>query len=417
MQLLTLGQGITDFEDAIVGQSHDVACPCLVDGLLALGHKLGRRRETQRLVLTHMEVGLIAYELAGANLTEGDTRAVVGVDVGSNLEDETGKLRLFRIYHSLFRLCRTWRRCYLDEAVEQFLYAEVIQSGTKEDRCQDAFAIAVNIEGVVDALNHFKVVTQMCSIIFSHLRIEVGRTDIHTYLFRYALLIRSEEVELVFINIIDALELHTLVDRPREWAHLYLQLFFQFVEQVERITAFAVHLVDEDDNRSVSHAAHLHQLSRLGFYTLRRIDHDDGRVNCCKGAVGIFGKVLVTRGIEDVYLIHLASLVGRGSIVKFHNRGGHRDTTLFLDIHPVGGGSLTYFIAFYGTCNLYLSTEEQELLGKRCLTGIRVGDNRKSAATFYFWIHIFLLFRYFEISMCRESNQSSNLSPSSLSFL
>ena len=70
VQLLPLGQGITDFEDAVVGQSHDIACPCLVDGLLALGHELGRRGETQRLVLPHMEVRLIAYELAGAYLTE-----------------------------------------------------------------------------------------------------------------------------------------------------------------------------------------------------------------------------------------------------------------------------------------------------------------------------------------------------------
>ena len=54
----------------------------------------------------------------------------------------------------------------------------------------------------------------MCSIIFSHLSIEIGRADIHTYLLRNALFVGREEVELVFIDVINALELYTLIDRP-----------------------------------------------------------------------------------------------------------------------------------------------------------------------------------------------------------
>ena len=127
VQLLALGQRVADFEDAVVGQSDDVAGPCFVDGRLALGHELRGRRKAQRLALPDVQIGLVALELAAAHLTEGDARAVVGVDVGGYLEDESRELGLVGLHHALLGLggLRAWG--YLDEAVEQFLHAEVIK--------------------------------------------------------------------------------------------------------------------------------------------------------------------------------------------------------------------------------------------------------------------------------------------------
>ena len=73
MQLLALSQCVANLEDAVVGQTYDVAWPCLVDGALALSHELCWRRETQSLALTHMQIGLVALELAAAHLAESDT--------------------------------------------------------------------------------------------------------------------------------------------------------------------------------------------------------------------------------------------------------------------------------------------------------------------------------------------------------
>ena len=65
MQLLALGQGVANFEDAArVGQSDDVAGPGLVDGRLALCHELGGTGEAERLALAHVQVGLVALESA-----------------------------------------------------------------------------------------------------------------------------------------------------------------------------------------------------------------------------------------------------------------------------------------------------------------------------------------------------------------
>ena len=46
MQLLALGQCVANLEDAIVGQTNDIAGPSLIDGALALSHKLSRTGKT-----------------------------------------------------------------------------------------------------------------------------------------------------------------------------------------------------------------------------------------------------------------------------------------------------------------------------------------------------------------------------------
>ena len=73
MKHLTLRQRIADFERTVVRQTDDISRPCLVDGSLALRHKLRGRRETHGLAMTHMQVGRITGELAGTYLAECDT--------------------------------------------------------------------------------------------------------------------------------------------------------------------------------------------------------------------------------------------------------------------------------------------------------------------------------------------------------
>ena len=135
MNLFALGQRVTNFEDAVVWQSHDVAGVGFFDSTLALRHKLGGRREAYRLAVAHMQIGLIAHKLARAYLAEGDARTVVGVDVGCDFEDESRELGLFRTDDAFFCLCGlgAWRNLY--KAVEQFLNTEVVECRAKEHRC------------------------------------------------------------------------------------------------------------------------------------------------------------------------------------------------------------------------------------------------------------------------------------------
>ena len=150
-----------------------------------------------------------------------------------------------------------------------------------------------------------------------------------------------------------------------------VQLLLKLVKEVEGVAALTVHLVDEDDDRGVAHTAHLHELSCLCLHTFGGVDDDDGGVDSSQRAVGILGKVLVTRGIEDVDLIRVSALTF-GQVVELHDRCRHGDTTLLLDVHPVGSRGLANLVVLHGAGHLNLSTEEQELLGERRLTGIRV---------------------------------------------
>ena len=98
----------------------------------------------------------------------------------------------------------------------------------------------------------------------------------------------------------------------------------------------------------------------------------------------------MTGGVEDVHLIDdgvFCFWIWR--IVKFHYRSRDGNTALLLDVHPVGSGSFLDFIVLDGSGHLDLSSEEQELLGERGLTGIRVRNDRKGSSTFYLLIHSF----------------------------
>ena len=127
MQVLAFCQGVAYLEDAVIRQADDVSRPGFVDGFLSLSHELGGTGEAKCLALTDMQIRCIADELAGADFAESDARAMVRVDVGRYLEDEAGELRFVGRNGSF--LGNGWTRTggNLNEAIEQFLYAKVVQ--------------------------------------------------------------------------------------------------------------------------------------------------------------------------------------------------------------------------------------------------------------------------------------------------
>ena len=148
------------------------------------------------------------------------------------------------------------------------------------------------------------------------------------------------------------------------------QFLLQLVEQVEGVTTLTVHLVDEDDDGRVAHATNIHQLACLRLYAFGTVDHDNRTVYSRQRAVGILGKVLVTWGIQNVHLIF--NVLSVRGVVELHHRGRHRDTTLLLDVHPVGSSGLLNLIVLYSTSHLNLSSKKKELLSQRGFTRIGV---------------------------------------------
>ena len=277
-----------------------------------------------------------------------------------------------------------WKRpegCYADEAVEQFLHTEVIQGRTEENRGHLGIQVGLHVEFGIDTIHQFQVLAQLSGILFAHEIIQGRAINVHLHLLRHALLVGGEEVQILLVDVKDALERGTLVDRPGKRPHLNLEFLLQLIELVEGVLALAVHLIDEDDDGRLPHAADGHKLTRLRLHTLGAVHHDDGAIHSCKGAERILGKVLVTRRVEYVHLVTL--------VVELHDGGGDGYTALFLYLHPVAGSRFLNLVALNCTSHLNLSAKEQELLGEGGLTGIWVRDDGKGSSSFYFLVHIY----------------------------
>ena len=66
-------------------------------------------------------------------------------------------------------------------------------------------------------------------------------------------------------------------DRPRHRRDVERQRLFDLVDQVERVAAFAIHLVDESDDRNVAQPADLEQLAGARLDALGGVDHHHRR--------------------------------------------------------------------------------------------------------------------------------------------
>ncbi len=158
--------------------------------------------------------------------------------------------------------------------------------------------------------------------------------------------------------------------------HVDIQLVLEFIEQVERIFAIAIHLVHEGDHRGGAHAANFHQALCLFFHTLHAVDHEDDTVYCRKGAVGVFRKIFVARCIEDIDQL--------AAVFKAHYRSSHRDAPLFLDFHEVGGGGLGNLIGLHRASRLDLSAKQQQFFCQCGFARIGVRDDGEGFAPLYF---------------------------------
>jgi hypothetical protein len=80
------------------------------------------------------------------------------------------------------------------------------------------------------------------------------------------------------------------------------------------------------------------------------------------------------------------------AVFESHHRGGYGDTTLALNFHEVGSGGFLYFIAFHRACHLNGTAEKQEFFCQSGFARIRMADDGKCAAAFYFLYESHALF-------------------------
>ena len=166
-------------------------------------------------------------------------------------------------------------------------------------------------------------------------------------------------------------EIAATADRPGDRRGVERQRLFDLVDQIERVAALAIHLVDERDDRDVAQPAHFEQLAGARLDAARGVDHHHRRIDGGERAVGVFRKVLVARRVEQV---EDAAVVFEG-----HHRGDDGNAALALDRHPVRARRSPVALGLDLPGKLDGAAEQEQLLGQRGLAGVRMGDDGEGA--------------------------------------
>ena len=178
--------------------------------------------------------------------------------------------------------------------------------------------------------------------------------------------------DVTSLTIEHAAEVAAAADRPVHGIRIDAQDILDLFHELKRIASLVVELVHKGEDGNVAQRTDLKELFGLGLDALGTVDDHDRSVGGHKGTVGILREVLVAGGIED---IDAGAVIG-----ELQHRGGNGDTALLLDVHPVRDGMLGRALALDRASSLDAAGIEQQFLGKRGLTGVRVADNRECAA-------------------------------------
>ena len=181
-----------------------------------------------------------------------------------------------------------------------------------------------------------------------------------------------ESVEVAGTAVDDAEQVSGVADRPGEGGRQQVEGGLEVVEQLQRLDAGAVALIDEGDQGDAAAPGDLEEPEGLALDACCGVDQDDGAVDRRHHPQRVFAEIAVARGVEQVDddVVVLEAEHGRGD----------RDAAALLEVHPVRGGGLALAAAFDGTGLVDRLAVEQQLFGHGRLAGVRVGDDREGPA-------------------------------------
>ena len=220
---------------------------------------------------------------------------------------------------------------------------------------------------------------------FQHL-LPVFLCEVH-HVFR-DLLLFDDGAEIVFVDL--RLHLDEVDNAPERALHadgelhghrICLQSVLDHVQNMVEVGTHDIHLVDEDHSGNAVLFCLSPDRLGLGFYAAFGAEYGDGTVQYTQGSLYLYGKVHVTRCIDNVDS-SVFPLSGRSS-------RSDGDASFLLLLHPVHDSRtfvrLTHFMSLTGI--------EQNTLGRSRFTGVDVRHDADIASVFQrkFSRHVFLL--------------------------
>ena len=336
----------------MVGDAHHVAGEGLVGDLAVAGKEELGGVQGDQLARPHLLQAHPALQPAGAHTGERDAVAVVGVHVGLYLEHQGGQLVLGRMDDAAIGGLVTRRRAEGDQAVQQVGHADLAYGAAKEHGRQRACVELGQVELRQGRAHQVQLVAQ-CR------HAGVGLVQ------------RLGEVHVAGAEVVGAGERGSAADGPGDGGGVQRQGLRHLVQRLERVTGFAVHLVDERQDGDVAQAANLEQLSRPRLDALGGVNHHHSRVHGGQRAVGVLREVLVARRVQEVE--HAAAILER------HHGGDDGDAALAFDAHPVGPGAAALALGADVAGQLDGPARTQQALRERSLAGVGVGDDGERA--------------------------------------
>ena len=368
---------VADEQIVVADETHDIAGVGIIDGFAIARKKPLRVAKPHAFAAARVEHIHIALEFSRDNAHEGHAVAVLGIHVGLNLKNKGGKLLRRRIDREPVAFARQRRRCQLKETIEQHLHTKVVGSTSEKHRRQLTGEHLIDIEVRTRALEQFKLITHLLISRFFHRGLDAFILNAgHRHRRAIGAMHRAlEEVHLLVLAIIDALEARPVAERPIQRVRMNAEHAFKLVEQIERRSRRAVELVHESENRHTAAAANFEKFPRLALNALAGIDHHHRRIDRGQHTVSVFREILVTRRVEDVDDTIL--------VLKLENGRAHRNPALFFQLHPVGGRRTLILARRDAAGELQSATVEQEFFRQRRFAGIRVRNDRKRTTTLH----------------------------------
>jgi hypothetical protein len=205
---------------------------------------------------------------------------------------------LERVHLAGGRVAQQRRRRVLHERPEQFRDAEIVDGRAEEDGCLPSRQVLGMRERVRGAAHQVDLVTERPGAVAEELRGRRALQSVDRFVrARPALLTGLVGVDAILEQVVDALQVAPHPDGPGDRRATDLQHLLYFVEQVERLAALAVELVDEGHDRRVAQPADLHQLDRALLDALGAVDDHQRRVHGGQRAIGVLGEILVARRV------------------------------------------------------------------------------------------------------------------------
>ena len=316
-----------------------------------------------------MIIFAVALKLAGADAHKRQPVAVGLVHVRLNFEDERREIWIKRVDLTAVGHTRQGRRRHAEELLEERLHAEVRQRRAEEYRRQLSVAHLVHVKFAPRA-EQLHIVAQLRMPPLAEDLRDLWIVQRDSQLVRAVLAGHTgKQQQLLSSPVIHALKLLAGADGPVAGIGLDAELIFQLVQQLERVARLAIHFIDKGEDRDVAHRADLEQLPRLRLDTLGPVDDHDGAVRRHQRAVGILGKVLMARRVQNVDAEAL--------ILELHDRRRDRDAALLFDFHPVRHRGAGILLALDRARLRDGPAVEQKFFCQCGFTGVRVRDDRK----------------------------------------